>query len=66
MIATIIIADQITKGIIQQKFFLNESMPVIRNLFNLTYVRNPGAAFGMLAFAPEYIRKPLFFILPVF
>ncbi|MBC7540577.1 MAG: signal peptidase II [Bacteriovorax sp.] len=65
MISTIIIADQITKGLIQQKFFLGESIPVIPGLFHLTYVRNPGAAFGMLAYAPEYIRTPLFFALPV-
>ncbi len=65
MIATIIIGDQITKGLVQQKFFLGESVPVISNFFHLTYVRNPGAAFGMLAFAPDFIRTPLFFILPV-
>ncbi len=65
MIATIIIVDQITKGIVQQRFYLGESIPVISNFFNLTYVRNPGAAFGMLAYAPDYIRTPLFFALPV-
>jgi signal peptidase II len=65
MMATIIIADQITKGLIQQKFFLGESLPVIPGLLHLTYVKNPGAAFGMLAYAPDYIRTPLFFALPV-
>lgn len=65
LIATIIIADQVTKAIVQQKFMLGESVPVISNFFHLTYVRNPGAAFGMLAYAPDYIRKPLFFALPV-
>lgn len=65
MIATIIISDQVTKALVQQKFFLGESIPVISGFFHLTYVRNPGAAFGMLAFAPDYIRTPLFFILPV-
>lgn len=65
MIATIIIGDQLTKGIVQQKFFLGESVPVIDGFFHLTYVRNPGAAFGMLAYAPDYIRMPLFFALPV-
>lgn len=65
MIATIIISDQITKGLVQQKFFLGESIPVIPDFFHLTYVRNPGAAFGMLAYAPDYIRTPLFFALPV-
>ena len=65
MMAAIIILDQVTKGLVQQKFFLGESIPVIPNLFHLTYVRNPGAAFGMLAYAPDYIRTPLFFALPV-
>jgi signal peptidase II len=65
MIAAIIIGDQITKGIIQQKFALGESIPVIPNLFHLTYVRNPGAAFGMFGYAPDYIRTPLFLALPV-
>jgi signal peptidase II len=65
MIATIIISDQLTKGMVQQKFSLGESVPVIPNFFHLTYVRNPGAAFGMLAYAPDYIRTPLFFALPV-
>lgn len=63
--ATIIIIDQLTKGLIQQKFFLGESIQVIPDLFHLTYVRNSGAAFGMLAYAPDYIRTPLFFALPV-
>lgn len=65
MIATIIFVDQVTKAIVQQKFFLGESIPVIDGIFNLTYVRNPGAAFGMLGQAGDYIRKPLFFYLPV-
>lgn len=65
MVATIIILDQITKAIVQQKFFLGESIPVIKGLFSFTYVKNPGAAFGMLANSPDYIRTPLFFALPV-
>lgn len=65
MIAAIIIGDQITKGLVQQKFFLGESVPVIPDFFHLTYVRNSGAAFGMFAYAPDYIRIPLFFALPV-
>lgn len=65
LIAAIIICDQITKGIVQQKFALGETVPVIPNFFHLTYVRNPGAAFGMLGYAPDYIRTPLFLALPV-
>lgn len=65
MVAIIIFADQLTKGLVQQKFYLHESIPVIPDFFHLTYVRNPGAAFGMLGYAPDFIRTPLFFVLPV-
>jgi signal peptidase II len=65
LVATIIILDQITKAVVQQKFFLGESIPVIKGLFSFTYIKNPGAAFGMLATSPDYIRTPLFFALPV-
>ena len=65
LMATIIIVDQLTKGIVQQKFYLGESIPVIKNFFHLTYVRNPGAAFGMGANSSNFIRIPFFFVLPV-
>jgi signal peptidase II len=65
MIATIIVIDQVTKALVQQKFFLGESMTLIKGFFSFTYVKNPGAAFGMLANSPDYIRTPLFFALPV-
>jgi signal peptidase II len=65
MAATIIILDQVTKALVQQKFFLGESIVLIKGLFSFTYVKNAGAAFGMLASSPDYIRTPLFFALPV-
>jgi signal peptidase II len=65
MIAAIIIVDQLTKGAIQTKFTLGESIPLIDGFFNFTYVRNPGAAFGFMAEADGWIRKPLFLYVPV-
>jgi signal peptidase II len=65
MIVTIILVDQITKGVVQSNFSLGETIPVIEGIFNFTYVRNPGAAFGFLASAHESIRKPLFLFIPV-
>lgn len=65
IIVAIIIADQLTKGAVQSNFELGESVVVIDGLFNFTYVRNPGAAFGFLASAPASVRKPLFLFLPV-
>ncbi len=65
MVSAIIILDQVTKALVQQKFFLGESVILIKGFFSFTYVKNPGAAFGMLATSPDYIRTPLFFGLPV-
>ena len=65
MMSAIIIGDQATKAIVQQKFYLGESIPVIEGLFHFTYVRNPGAAFGMFGHSPDWIRIPLFFGVPV-
>lgn len=64
LIATIVLLDQFTKGIIESRFHLGESLSVIDGLFNITYVRNPGAAFGFLATAPDFIRGPMFLFIP--
>jgi signal peptidase II len=65
MISAIIIGDQVTKALVQQKFYLGETIPIINNLFHFTYVRNPGAAFGMFGHSADWIRIPLFFGVPV-
>jgi len=65
MIFALIIMDQITKGVIQSKFYHGESIPVLDGFFNFTYVRNPGAAFGFMANAHDSIRKPLFLLIPL-
>ncbi len=65
MISAIIIGDQVTKAIVQQNFYLGETVQVIDGLFHFTYVRNPGAAFGMFGYSHDWIRIPLFFGVPV-
>ncbi|MGE3537963.1 MAG: signal peptidase II [Candidatus Tectimicrobiota bacterium] len=49
LVLLIVALDQSTKLYIHTTFALYESRPVIANLFAITYVRNSGAAFGMLA-----------------
>jgi signal peptidase II len=44
----ILLLDQLTKQWIRTIFVYGESRPVIDGLFNLVYVRNPGAAWGIL------------------
>ena len=41
------VSDQVTKQWIRNVFGLGESRPVVDGFFDLTYVRNPGAAWGM-------------------
>ena len=59
--AAVIFLDQITKYAVVQRFRLHESVQVIPGFFDLTYVRNPGAAFGFLAGASGVWRS-IFFI----
>jgi len=46
--AGIILPDQLTKAVVQQKYPLWDTDPVIPGFFNLAHVLNKGAAFGFL------------------
>ena len=53
----VVVLDQATKLHIHNTFALYESRPVVENFFALTYVRNSGSAFGLLAgFNPDLLR----------
>ena len=54
--AIVIILDQLTKAVITNYFILHESIEVTRGLFNITYIRNPGAAFGIFRGVSETFR----------
>ena len=56
----IITIDQATKIYIHTRFALGESINVVENFFNITYVRNKGAAFGILSDLPDMIRESFF------
>jgi signal peptidase II len=47
LVIGILVFDQLTKYIINQRIPKGVSIPIIKNIFHLTYVLNPGAAFGM-------------------
>ena len=44
-----ILIDQIVKIIISSTMSVGETIPVIKDIFHFTYIRNEGAAFGMLS-----------------
>lgn len=45
----VLLLDQWTKGIVMRTFQIHESREVVPGLFDLTYVQNSGAAFGLFA-----------------
>jgi len=44
----VVVLDQATKALVRARLPLHESVTVIPGFFDLTHVRNTGAAFGML------------------
>jgi len=61
-LAFILIMDQLTKFVVDQSMPLHHSIPVIDNLFSLTYIRNTGAAFGFLAGSAAAFRLPFLIV----
>ena len=45
----VFVLDRFTKWLIESRFSLYESIPVIPGFFNLIYARNPGASFSLFA-----------------
>lgn len=45
----VLVLDQVTKVYIDKTMRLHDSIPVLDGFFSITYLRNKGAAFGILA-----------------
>jgi signal peptidase II len=54
----LLVVDQLSKLYIDRNFLLGESVTVLENFFHITYIRNKGAAFGILSGSPW--RVPFF------
>lgn len=59
----VLIVDQLTKLYIDRTMKLYQSIPVVANLFSITYLRNRGAAFSFLSDASW--RLPFFMLATV-
>ncbi|MBI5492993.1 MAG: signal peptidase II [Deltaproteobacteria bacterium] len=46
--ASVIIADQATKAYIAARLWPNQVIEAVPGVFNIVYLKNPGAAFGIL------------------
>lgn len=45
--SVILALDLFTKFLVQQRMHVYESIPIVGDVFRLTYIHNPGAAFGL-------------------
>lgn len=63
---SVIVIDQLSKQHIMQTMRLHESIPIVPNLFSFTYIRNPGAAFGLLAGSSNAFRMVFFGLTSIF
>ncbi|MCI5163794.1 MAG: signal peptidase II [Candidatus Electrothrix sp. AX5] len=61
IMALVVVGDQLSKLWILENFALYDSTAIIPGFFNLTFLRNSGAAFGMLSDMPLLWRQ-IFFI----
>ncbi len=62
----VLLLDQATKLHVMQTMRLHESIPIIPDFFSLTYIRNPGAAFGLLASTGPLFRLLFFGVMSLF
>jgi signal peptidase II len=62
IVGTIVLVDQATKALVRAQLPLHESITVIPGFFDLTHVRNTGAAFGMLN-TVDFPYKPVVMVL---
>ena len=45
----VVALDQFTKAMVMKSMVPGQSIPILENFFHITYVLNPGAAFGILS-----------------
>jgi signal peptidase II len=61
----VIVLDQLTKALVLARMELHQSIHVVDGFFALTYVRNTGAAFGILAGRLAEYRVPFLLMISV-
>lgn len=60
IVSCVVVLDQVTKALVDSLMELHESRPLVEGLLSLTYVRNRGAAFGILSDADLPYQSALF------
>lgn len=65
IVFVILSSDLYTKDLIQNNFLLYQPVPVFEGFMNITYVENPGAAFGIMADMDPTVRSIFFGVVSV-
>lgn len=58
IVSIVVLSDQLSKLYIDSAMWPHQSITVIDNYFDITYVRNPGGAFGLFARGERWIVRP--------
>jgi len=58
--STILVLDQITKALVANLMHLYQAIEIVPNFVHLTYLKNTGAAFGVLAGTRSPLRMAFF------
>ena len=61
--ALVILVDQVSKALILNNLPMHQSVNVIEGLFDITHIRNPGGAFGLMANMSAATRMFVFLFL---
>lgn len=56
----VVALDRLSKLLIVESLHLNESQPVLPDFLYLTYIQNPGTAFGFMSNMESIVRIPFF------
>lgn len=63
--AAVVLLDQLTKSLVVRSMTEGQSISVIPDVFHLTYILNPGAAFGMFAYSRTFFICVAVFVLVI-
>jgi len=61
----IVLLDQLSKYLVVNFCHKGQSVVVLKNFLSLTYIDNPGAAFGFMANTQAWIRIPFFVLITI-
>ena len=56
----VVLTDQVSKAFILRHLPIHQSIPIIKGFFNITHIRNPGGAFGLMSNMSPIFRTIVF------